>query len=133
MNPSTSLAPGRVREIREQFVDLVCADPDLMRAEFDAIIEAAWGGDESPPQTGQAQDTHEPAKTRRGPFRPDNLGHRPASPDDCATSDSLRRRPRSPPGRTTRAERIARSASIGPREPVHNPGGQSLAGLVART
>jgi len=28
--------------MEEAFVDLVCADDDLLRAEFDAIIEAGW-------------------------------------------------------------------------------------------
>ncbi len=31
-----------------EFIDVVCADAELLRAEFDAIIDAAWAG--TPPE-----------------------------------------------------------------------------------
>lgn len=34
------------------FVDLVCADPLLLRAEFDALIAASWDGEPPTPPTG---------------------------------------------------------------------------------
>ena len=36
-------------QVQEAFADLLCADPDLTRAEFDAIIEANWGSAGPPP------------------------------------------------------------------------------------
>ena len=38
----------RARTVDEQFLDLICSDEDLLRAEFDAIIAAEWS---SPPTT----------------------------------------------------------------------------------
>jgi len=55
MCPLTARDNDSVCEVREQFVELICTDIDLMRAEFDAIIEASWGGGVSPPQPGHAQ------------------------------------------------------------------------------
>jgi len=34
---------------RDAFVDLVCQDDDLVRAEFDAIVAAAWPEPPAPP------------------------------------------------------------------------------------
>lgn len=34
---------------RDAFIDLLCQDEDLVRAEFDAIIAAAWPGSPGPP------------------------------------------------------------------------------------
>jgi hypothetical protein len=31
------------RTSRDEFLDLICADDELLRVEFDAIIEATWG------------------------------------------------------------------------------------------
>jgi hypothetical protein len=101
MKALTSLGPGPAPEIHEQFVDLVCADLDLMRAEFDAIVEAGWGGDESPPQPGQAQDTDEPDQSGRRPDSPDHSGRRSEVRTKAAPTDSIRRRPRSPPRGST--------------------------------
>jgi len=38
--------PGVVTQT-DDFVDLVCADPSLLRAQFDALIHASW--DSEPP------------------------------------------------------------------------------------
>lgn len=50
------------RRLDDEFLDLVVADEDLLRAEFDAIIEASW----SPP----------PANPPTSPSRPDRPGRR---------------------------------------------------------
>lgn len=39
---------GAVLDVDEQFLELMCADEELLRAEFDAIIAEEWAG--SPPQ-----------------------------------------------------------------------------------
>ena len=36
--------PGLDRTIDEQFLELICADEELLRAEFDAVVTAAWLG-----------------------------------------------------------------------------------------
>ena len=41
------------RTIDEQFLELICSDEDLLRAEFDAIIAAEWP---SPPATTPRRD-----------------------------------------------------------------------------
>ena len=33
------------------FIDLVCADPLLLRAEFDALVAASWGSEPPTPPT----------------------------------------------------------------------------------
>jgi hypothetical protein len=51
------------RTTDEQFLDLVCADDELLRAEFDAIIAAEWP---TPPPAGQDHEyVDEPAHPRR--------------------------------------------------------------------
>jgi len=50
-----------VDEVKERFLALVCADEELLRAEFDAIIAAAW--DQPTPPT-------RPRPTRRPPGPP---------------------------------------------------------------
>jgi len=45
---TTSAAP---RADREEFLALVCADEDLLRAEFEAIMEANWDRPEPPRPT----------------------------------------------------------------------------------
>ena len=39
--------PGRTGHISADFVELICQDDDLVRAEFDALIAACW--DTAPP------------------------------------------------------------------------------------
>lgn len=38
-----------MRQVEEEFVALVCADAQLLRAEFDAIIAQEWGSPSLPP------------------------------------------------------------------------------------
>ena len=46
--PTTPGTSDSTRTVDEQFLDLICSDEDLLRAEFDAIIAAEWP---SPPTT----------------------------------------------------------------------------------
>src|SRR5689334_6112377 len=90
MNPLAATDSGSVREAQAEFVDLICADPELMRAEFDAIVEAGWGSGSPPPQPDQAGLT-----PRRSP-------ERPATPEAPATS----RHPKPGPPRSTGLTRL---------------------------
>ena len=38
--------------LTDDFVDLVCADPSLLRAEFDALVAASWDSESPTPPTG---------------------------------------------------------------------------------
>jgi hypothetical protein len=49
------------RGVEEQFLELVLADEELLRAEFDAIIAAAWSG--PPPSPPPRRIAGEPAST----------------------------------------------------------------------
>lgn len=57
--------PGCAVEDATAFADLLCADPDLLNAEFDAIVSAGWGM--SPPDRPAVP---EPAR-ERPPWAPD--------------------------------------------------------------
>ena len=90
--PSQCLVEPAVGDWRDRFIDLVCQDDDLVRTEFDALLDAVW-----PPPTNAI---------RGAPLRP---------PGNCATTHTdapgagkhqagnRRRRPcqRSPPDNQT--------------------------------
>jgi hypothetical protein len=40
--PTTDAGETTAHTVDAQFLDLICADPDLLAAEFDAIITAEW-------------------------------------------------------------------------------------------
>ena len=61
----------------EQFVELLCADEDLWRAEFDAIIAAEWPG---PPQAGPERDASAERRPSPGPQRRGAPRRGPAEP-----------------------------------------------------
>ena len=65
----------------EQFLDLLFAEADLLRAEFDAIIAAEWPTPPSAPGRSEGLDQH----TRPGRW-----------PRDAAASLSLANRPHHP-------------------------------------
>lgn len=62
MSAIPSRAETDLRRTTEEFLDLICADTDLLRAEFEAIIDATW----SPP----------PAHPPASPGRADRPGRR---------------------------------------------------------
>ena len=77
----------------DEFIDLICADADLLRTEFEQIVAAGWSST-PPPERGDVPDpgTHGPgfrhpaAEARQRP---------PAGPDDPGVGS--RSRQRSPP------------------------------------
>jgi hypothetical protein len=69
----------RVDTVDEEFLALVCSDSEWLRAEFDAIIAAAWS---SPPPAcpGNGQAATQPEKavgstSPAGPVRPRRSGY----------------------------------------------------------
>lgn len=73
------------RRVDEQFIDLICADDELMQAEFDEIVAAEWtvpppvdstcaatadgratGGDHRPRAPRSRTETREPFPTSSG-------------------------------------------------------------------
>jgi len=106
--------PTGTRAGKEEFLDLICNDTDLLAAEFDAIIAAAWPDPpEQPPQrdnAGGRPDGGRPSRrARRAPARPGE----PGQPGIEASS-----RQRSPPAATTTTDEEERQV-IAPREPIH--------------
>src|SRR5689334_9747935 len=57
-----------VREIDEQFLDLLLDDQELLRAEFDALIAAAWSG--APPAQPGRTDSSRSRPDQRPRLRP---------------------------------------------------------------
>jgi len=52
--PTTPGTSDSTRTVDEQFLDLICSDEDLLRAEFDAIIAAEWPSPPTTPRRGAA-------------------------------------------------------------------------------
>ena len=99
--PTISTARHESTLAPEQFLEIVCSDDDLVRAEFDAIVAAEWP--RLPPDAPDEDDAEErsPDTTRRArtgrsgqPPRPPHLGMRgwsrersPPSGDGYPTHD----------------------------------------------
>ncbi|CAJ62672.1 hypothetical protein FRAAL4030 [Frankia alni ACN14a] len=70
---TTPPGPAPVRPVEAQLADLICADPDLLHAEFDAIISAGWDSDVPtgrpgrPPVPGPASPGPPPTACRPHP------------------------------------------------------------------
>ncbi|WP_432876975.1 hypothetical protein ACQPYH_27735 [Kribbella sp. CA-245084] len=73
----TTMTPGAVDQL-DTFWDVVCDDPEMLRAEFDDLIATSW--DDSPPSP--------PTRPRRPEPKPG-----PSRPPAPAPSRSLTRRP----------------------------------------
>ena len=119
-------AGGDGADVDARFADLVSADTQLLRAEFDAIIAANF------PRTAGRTRRRPPARPvpsiaerqgrevppRRG--RPSSCGRKP-EPARSAVDD--RARPRSPPRRPTRVDPSCRPQRDDPADAqVHAPG-----------
>jgi hypothetical protein len=78
---------------RAEFIDVVCADEELLRAEFDAIIEAAWSGAPPGEPAQEAVAADEPRPPHGTPWFPTP---RPGSTRPVAVQEG-RSRQRSPP------------------------------------
>jgi hypothetical protein len=102
MNTVTDLRGDVTRGSNVQFLDLICADDELVQAEFDAIIAAEWPS--PPPDRPRRHNPGSRHPGRRGqhpaPSGPDGDGLplRPRHPGVAAWS-----RPRSPPTPTEQA------------------------------
>jgi hypothetical protein len=81
------------REMDTTFTDLICADPEWVREEFDALISAAFGEPPTPPPPA-------PPRVPPRPGRPGTPSWRPA-PDPVAPTFTVagpaHGRQRSPP------------------------------------
>jgi len=82
--------PLGVRDVDEELVELVCADDELLAAEFEAIIAANWPPSQAPSREGATADATDdipptPASTRRParwmPSRSTRRQRSPPSPD----------------------------------------------------
>ncbi len=62
----TALSPEWDRGFDEAFTELICGDPDLVRAEFDALIGASFD-EPPPPPTPPAPSTAQPAPSHPQP------------------------------------------------------------------
>lgn len=67
MSAIPSSAETDLRRTADEFLDLVCADEDLLRAEFDAIIDATWS---PPPARPPASPSRADRPSRRDPDQP---------------------------------------------------------------
>jgi len=87
INPAAEAAVGT----DEAFLDLVCADDDLLRAEFEAIIAASW------PALPVDHDPV-PSSMPKAPERRSAVGRRElGAVGEGRSSEALRSRQRSPP------------------------------------
>ena len=88
---STALSPEWDRWFDEEFTDLVSHDEDLVRAEFDALIDAAWHTPPpaDPPAPAASDPAGRPPAAAPGPAHQVRDGRTPEAPADGQ---------RSPPG-----------------------------------
>ncbi|MGI5215689.1 hypothetical protein [Plantactinospora sp. CA-290183] len=91
MSSGVGRGSSAIRSVHEAFVELVQHDDDLMRAEFDALIDACWHTPPPPP----------PARPQPAP-RPPLWPVEPAAtkllvPPDTVPSGTRWRRQRAPP------------------------------------
>jgi hypothetical protein len=84
---------GRARSIKEEFLELVCADKDLLRAEFDAIIAQGWPTSR-PPASPEAKSG---AAGPHRPRQPERRGVRALRDESRHPHGRLQGRQRSPP------------------------------------
>jgi hypothetical protein len=80
-----ALSPEWEHGFNDQFTEIVTGDPDLVKAEFDALIGACW--EEPPQEPGPAASRSEsppaqpptvnPAPSRNGDASGDPAGNRP--------------------------------------------------------
>jgi hypothetical protein len=93
---AAAVQDGATLGVDDQFIELMCADEELLRAEFDAIIAEEWAGTPPPTDPPAASSGADPAP--RGPGLPRvrvATSRRPHHPGADGWS-----RQRSPPTRT---------------------------------
>jgi len=95
---TTPRGTARVQPVEAQLADLICSDPDLLHAEFDAIISAAW-------------DSAVPTGRPRQPSVPGSASPRPPTTAGCPQPH-----PSGPPAARQRRRRAGQRAP--PRSPA---------------
>ena len=88
----TALSPEWDRGFDEAFAELICGDPDLLRAEFDALIGASFD-EPPPPPAPPAPSAARPAPAHPQPGPPPT----PAAADHGRQPGAAGNNPRSPP------------------------------------
>ena len=79
--------------LADEFIELVCADEQLLRAEFDAIIAEAWSTPPPSPRSAAGASASRPDRRERATWAP---GDRPRGPRHPGAAEWSRQR--SPPG-----------------------------------
>ena len=92
MRPAAE-SSGSAREVREDFLRLVCADPELLRAEFDEIVGDQW---DQPPDHPGGRTAMEAAPLGR-PDLPADRAHVTRGAGSRHSGIEIWARPRSPP------------------------------------
>jgi hypothetical protein len=108
---SETRGEGNARTLDEEFLELVCSDEELLRAEFEAIVAAGWP--RTPARPPLRRPAGRPPTPRGGPRRerpPDRLATRPRHPGVGGWA-----RQRSPP--PPRSRDHAEHPKAGSREP----------------
>jgi len=88
----TALSPEWDRAFDEAFTELICGDPDLLRAEFDALIGVSFNEPPKPPAP-PAPSAAQPPPSRPQP----DPSPTPADGADGRQPDAAGNNPRSPP------------------------------------
>ena len=88
----TALSPEWDRGFDEAFTELICGDPDLVRAEFDALIGAGFDDPPEPPAP-PAPSAAQPAPSLPQP----DASPTPAAGDGGHPPGAAGNNPRSPP------------------------------------
>jgi hypothetical protein len=86
-----------VDEVEERFLALVCADEELLRAEFDAIIASAWGQPTPPARPRPTRPPGPPAP--RGEQRADGSAGELPGRQHYPAGERRSRQRAPPPGR----------------------------------
>lgn len=104
----STISSGRdadLLRLDHEFLDLVLADDDMVRAEFDAIVQATWS---PPPVSPPARPTKFGRRGRRGPARlRGQPRHRTRAPRGLRFRRSMGARQRSPPPDGAHSQRLS--------------------------
>jgi hypothetical protein len=96
-------------EAETAFADLICADPEWLRDEFDALVSASFGQPPAPPPPAPPQvpqddgDRHPPSRPQPGPV--------PGAVTSARAAPGRRRQRSPPPDRRARAASTVRPGS----------------------
>jgi hypothetical protein len=67
------VSTARPESIDDAFYALIAADPDLLRAEFDELIDSVWGPPPEPPSDDRTRSHQVRPRASRSPLRRDRL------------------------------------------------------------